>query len=65
MLSFDKFAPGLPFEEFVTRYGTGSVTYSAYLDAFTPFYDLSATDGVRGAEDRLRAAVTKECAAAR
>jgi len=54
-----------PFEDFVTRYGPGSVTYSAYRDAFTPFYDLSATEGVRGAEDRLRASVTKECATAR
>lgn len=54
-----------PFEDFVTRYGPGSVTYSAYRDAFTAFYDLAATDGVRGAEDRLRASVTRECAAAR
>ncbi|HEX4704051.1 MAG TPA: hypothetical protein VH352_18130 [Pseudonocardiaceae bacterium] len=53
------------FEDFVTRYGTQSVTYSAYLDAFTPFYDLSATEGVHGAEERLRASITKECAAAR
>lgn len=54
-----------PFEDFVTRYGPGSVTYSTYRDAFTPFYDLSATEGVRDAEDRLRASVTRECAAAR
>jgi hypothetical protein len=54
-----------PFEDFVTHYGPGSVTYSAYRDAFTPFYDLAATEGVRGAEDRLRASVTRECAAAR
>jgi hypothetical protein len=54
-----------PFEDFVTRYGTQSVTYTAYLDAFTPFYDLSATEGVHGAEERLRASITKECAAAR
>lgn len=54
-----------PFQDFVTRYGTGSVTYSAYLDAFTPFYDLSATEGIAGAESRLRASITQECAAAR
>jgi hypothetical protein len=53
-----------PFEDFVTRYGTQSVTYSAYRDAFAPFYDLAATDGVRSAEQRLRGAITKECAAA-
>jgi hypothetical protein len=53
-----------PFEDFVARYGTTSVTYAAYRDAFTPFYDLSATRGIRGAEDRLRDSVTKECAAA-
>jgi hypothetical protein len=54
-----------PFEDFATRYPAGSVTYSAYLSTFTPFYDLSATQGVRGAEDRLRPAVTQACAAAR
>jgi hypothetical protein len=53
-----------PFEDFVTRYGTGSVTYTAYLDAFAPFYDLSTTQGVQGAEQRLRASITRECAAA-
>jgi hypothetical protein len=53
-----------PFQDFVTRYGTQSVTYSAYRDAFAPFYDLAATGGVRGAEQHLRAAVTRECAAA-
>jgi hypothetical protein len=53
-----------PFQDFVTRYGTQSVTYGAYRDAFAPFYDLAATDGVRSAEQRLRAAITKECAAA-
>ncbi|HEY0806949.1 MAG TPA: hypothetical protein VGD84_17895 [Pseudonocardiaceae bacterium] len=60
-----------PFEDFVARYGTTSVTYAAYRDAFTPFYDLSApfydlsaTHGIRGAEDRLRDSVTKKCAAA-
>lgn len=53
-----------PFQDFVTRYSTQSVTYSAYRDAFAPFYDLAATNGVRGAEQRLRAAVTQECAAA-
>lgn len=54
-----------PFEDFVTRYGPGSVTYSAYRDAFTPFYYLSSTEGVNGAENRLRAQITNECAAAR
>jgi hypothetical protein len=53
-----------PFQDFVTRYGTQSVTYGAYRDAFAPFYDLAATDGVRGAEQRLRASITRECAAA-
>jgi hypothetical protein len=53
-----------PFQDFVTRYGTQSVTYSAYRDAFAPFYDLAASNGVRGAEQRLRADITKECAAA-
>ncbi|HEY3610797.1 MAG TPA: hypothetical protein VGL06_25090 [Pseudonocardiaceae bacterium] len=53
-----------PFQDFVTRYGTRSVTYSAYRDAFAPFYDMAAIDGVRSAEQRLRAAITKECAAA-
>lgn len=53
-----------PFQDFVTRYGTGSVTYSAYLDVFSSFYSLSASQGVRGAEDRLRATVTRDCAAA-
>lgn len=52
-----------PFEAFVTRYGTQSVTYNAYLDVFTSFYSLSANDGVRGAEQRLRPMVTKDCAA--
>jgi hypothetical protein len=52
-----------PFEAFVTRYGTQSVTYNAYLDVFTSFYGLSADDGVRGAEQRLRPTVTKDCGA--
>jgi hypothetical protein len=54
-----------PFEDFVTRYGTDSVTYSAYRDTFTSFYDLSASQGIRGAENRLRASITEECASAR
>jgi len=54
-----------PFQDFVTRYGTESVTYNAYRNAFAPFYDLAATQGVLGAEQRLRAEITKECAAAR
>jgi hypothetical protein len=53
-----------PFQDFVTRYGTQSVTYGAYRDAFAPFYDLAATNGVHGAEQHLRAAVTQECASA-
>ena len=53
-----------PFQDFVTRYGTQSVTYGAYRDAFAPFYDLAAADGVHSAEQRLRAAITKECATA-
>lgn len=53
-----------PFADFVTRYGTQSVTYSAYLDVFTPFQSLSASQGVQGAENRLRATVTRDCAAA-
>jgi hypothetical protein len=51
-----------PFEDFVTRYGTGSVTYSAYLTAFTPFYDLASTQGIRGAETRLRPTIERACA---
>jgi hypothetical protein len=54
-----------PFQDFVTRYSTQSVTYSVYRDAFAPFHDLAATDGVHGAEQRLRALITQECAAAR
>ena len=46
-------------------YGTQSVTYNAYRNTFAPFYDLAATQGVRGAEQRLRPAITKDCAAAR
>ncbi len=53
-----------PFQDFVTRYGTQSVTYGAYRDAFSPFYDLAAADGVRSAEQRLRPDITKECATA-
>jgi hypothetical protein len=53
-----------PFADFVTRYGTQSVTYSAYLDVFSSFRSLSAAQGVRAAEDRLRAAVTRDCAGA-
>lgn len=54
-----------PFQDFVTRYGTQSVTYNAYRNTFAPFYDLAATQGVRGAEQHLRPAITKDCAAAR
>ncbi|HYS35823.1 MAG TPA: hypothetical protein VEO01_09350 [Pseudonocardiaceae bacterium] len=54
-----------PFQDFVTRYGTESVTYNAYRDSFAPFYDLAATQGVQGAEQHLRALITKECGAAR
>jgi hypothetical protein len=50
-----------PFEHFVTRYGTGSVTYDAYLDVFTSYYSLSADDGVKVAETRLRSALAKDC----
>lgn len=53
-----------PFADFVTRYGTQSVTYSAYLDVFTSFRSLSAAEGVHSAEDRLRGAVTRDCAGA-
>jgi hypothetical protein len=53
-----------PFADFVTRYGTQSVTYSAYLDVFSSFRDLSAAQGVHAAEDRLRGTVTRDCAAA-
>jgi hypothetical protein len=53
-----------PFEDFVTRYGTGSVTYSAYLTAFTPFYDVAATQGIGGAEKRLRPTIERACAGA-
>jgi hypothetical protein len=52
-----------PFQDFVTRYGTGSVTYSAYLDVFSSFYSLSASQGVHAAEARLRSTVTRDCAA--
>jgi hypothetical protein len=51
-----------PFEAFVTRYGTQSVTYNAYRDVFTSFYSLSTDHGVRGAEDRLRSVVARDCA---
>jgi hypothetical protein len=50
-----------PFQAFVTRYGTQSVTYNAYLDVFTSFYSLSADHGVPGAESRLRAIVARDC----
>ena len=53
-----------PFADFVTRYGTQSVPYSAYLDVFTSFRSLSASQGVHGAENRLRAIVTRDCAGA-
>lgn len=53
-----------PFESFITRYGTQSVTYNAYLDVFTSFYSLSNSGGVPGAESRLRPIVTRDCAAA-
>ncbi len=53
-----------PFAEFVTRYGTQSVTYSAYLDVFSSFRSLSTGGGVRNAEDRLRGTVTRDCAGA-
>lgn len=53
---------GRPFADFVTRYGTRSVTYSAYLDVFTSFRTMAGSQGVRTAEDRLRTEVTKDCA---
>lgn len=53
-----------PFADFVTRYGTQSVTYSAYLDVFTSFRSLSASQGVHGAESRLRPELTRDCAGA-
>lgn len=53
-----------PFDSFVTRYGTGSVTYNAYLDVFTSFYSLSSSGGVPGAESRLRPIVVRDCASA-
>lgn len=52
-----------PFEDFVTTYGPGTVTYEAYLHAFTSFHSLTATTGVRTAEDRLRPLISEECAA--
>jgi hypothetical protein len=52
-----------PFEAFITRYGTQSVTYNAYLDVFTSFYSLSTAAGVTSAESRLRSTVTRDCAA--
>jgi hypothetical protein len=51
-----------PFADFVTRYGTQSVTYSAYLDVFTSFQSIAASQGVQAAENRLRAVVTRDCA---
>jgi hypothetical protein len=53
-----------PFEDFVTRYGPGTAPYDAYLDIFTSFYSLSSSAGVRGAEDRLRPVITKDCTTA-
>lgn len=53
-----------PFEDFVTRYGPGSAPYDAYLHIFTSFYSLSASTGVKGAEDRLRPVISKDCAKA-
>jgi hypothetical protein len=50
-----------PFEHFVTRYGTGSVTYDAYLDVFGSYYSLSADGGVKVAETRLRSALVRDC----
>jgi hypothetical protein len=51
-----------PFQDFITRYGTGSVAYTTYRDLFTSFHSLSGSLGVRGAEDRLRPAATRDCA---
>ena len=53
-----------PFQDFVTRYGTGSVAYTAYRDLFTSFHSLAGTLGVRGAEDRLRPVAARDCAIA-
>jgi hypothetical protein len=51
-----------PFEAFITRYGTQSVTYNAYLDVFTSFYSISTVAGVAGAQARLRPIVMRDCA---
>jgi hypothetical protein len=52
---------GQPFKSFVTTYGTQSVTYDAYLDVFTSFYSLSASNGVQHAETRLLPTVSRDC----
>lgn len=52
-----------PFERFITRYGTQSVTYNAYLNVFTSFYSLSTASGVAEAESRLRPTLMRDCAA--
>jgi hypothetical protein len=51
-----------PFQDFVVRYGTGSVAYTTYRDLFTSFHRLANSVGVRATEDRLRPIATRDCA---
>lgn len=53
-----------PFDDFVTRYGTTSPTYTAYRDSFDPFYNEAVAHGIKVAEETVRGTVTKDCATA-
>ena len=50
-----------PFDDFVTRYGTTSATYTAYRDSFDPFYNEAVAHGIKAAEQAVRGTVTKDC----
>lgn len=50
-----------PFDDFVTRYGTTSSTYTAYRDSFDPFYNEAVAHGLKAAETAVRGTVTRDC----
>jgi hypothetical protein len=50
-----------PFDDFVTHYGTGSPTYTAYRDSFDPFYNEAVAHGLKAAESAVRGTVTRDC----
>ncbi len=52
-----------PFENFLSRYGTASPTYTAYRDSFDPFYNDAVAHGIKAAEQDVRTTVTRDCAA--